>query len=1387
MTIAVLAEKPSVARDIAAVLGAKRAQEGLLAGNGYVVTWAIGHLVGLAEPQEMDPAWKTWRSDLLPMLPRNWDLVVHAGTRTHFARVKAVLNDPSVDHVVCATDAGREGELIFRYIYRAARCRKPVSRLWISSLTPDAIRSGFQRLRPGKDFDPLASAAEARSRADWLVGMNLSRAYTLRYDAGVLSVGRVQTPTLAMIVERELAIRDFVPEAYCEVEATFGAQEGAYAGTWFDPRARRGGNAPPPERLPGDGVQAEAIRARCEGREGEIQSAKGADKSMPPPLLHDLAELQRQANRLFGLRAETTLSVAQALYEKHKLITYPRTDSRHLSQDVAATLGPVVAAIAPAYGNAVAAGSGTRPLSTRFVQDAKVTDHHAIIPTAHPGRDKNLSRDEQRIYDLVCRRLLMAWHDPYETRVTTVITAVRSAQANDLFQSSGTMVTKMGWKVLDISSKGKGEGPELPSGLASGQRHPVRKVEVLPKETKPPKRYNDASLLTAMETAGKALDDRELEQAMRDRGLGTPATRAAILETLLSRGYVERDGKALVATERGISLIRVVDERVKSPSMTGAWEHALKRMEQGDGSLSGFMGRIETFVREVVDGVKTTPTGPRTPAPGSVGGPIERRREEREREAKQLAAPTEPEGDMGWAEEPPPWFVEQECVYEEGAPGEKREVRPVREARERTGSRPSTSTSPSTSPSTGTGGGTDLDSVLRQKFGFAAFRPFQREVCESVAEGTDGLLVMPTGSGKSLCYQLPGLARGGVTLVISPLIALMEDQTSKLRAVGLRAEQVHSGRSREQSRQACRGYLQGELDFLFIAPERLSVPGFPEMLARRKPTLIAVDEAHCISQWGHDFRPDYRLLGDRLPMLRPAPVLALTATATVRVQDDIVKQLGIPEARRFIRGFRRDNIGIEVVECRPADRGSHVRAALSDPGRLPAIVYVPTRKGADELAAKLGKKLRAGAYHAGMEADDRARVQEAFAAGRLDVVVATVAFGMGIDKANIRTVIHTSMPGSIEAYYQEIGRAGRDGEASRALLLFSWADRHLLEMFLEKSYPSVELLHRMLGFLPRRGEAREAWAERMRMDPAVVETGINKLWVHGAVRIDAHDQVTHGRSDWERDYLAIRGHREAQIESMFDYTRPGACRMVRLIRHFGDRDDDRTCGLCDTCQPSACVAARYRGPTGNEAKQMARILLEIDGWRGFASGALYRRLFEGSKVERNEFERWVDALAKAGLVVSVEETFEKDGKQIRYRRLLRGQEGSIEQVRLPDGLGKGGPEVGPVGKAKRVPVSKRPKGKGAASETQGAALAADAVADAVVMERLRGWRLQQAKSKRIPAFRVMTDRTLQAIAAELPSTKEALLRVHGVGPKLADKYGTKILQLVQEGRGQRMR
>ncbi|MFL5273490.1 MAG: DNA topoisomerase, partial [Anaeromyxobacteraceae bacterium] len=354
MTVAVIAEKPSVARSIADVLGATRKERGLCRGNGYVVTWAVGHLVALAEPHEMDPSWKAWRYERLPMLPREWALRVLEQTRDHFGVVAALLNSKEVERVVCATDAGREGELIFRYIMRKAGCHKPVERLWISSLTPDAIQAGFRRLRPGRDLDHLAAAAEARSRADWLVGMNFTRAYTLRHGPELLSVGRVQTPTLAMIVEREKAIRAFVPVDYCQVEATFGEERDRYSGVWFDPARSRADGEESWQRLPADGVLAESIRARCAGKSGEVVESVGTDRTFPPPLLYDLTELQRHANRLYGMTAQATLTAAQALYERHKLVSYPRTDSRHLSASVAASLGAVVESIAPAYGDDVA-------------------------------------------------------------------------------------------------------------------------------------------------------------------------------------------------------------------------------------------------------------------------------------------------------------------------------------------------------------------------------------------------------------------------------------------------------------------------------------------------------------------------------------------------------------------------------------------------------------------------------------------------------------------------------------------------------------------------------------------------------------------------------------------------------------------------------------------------------------------------------------------------------------------------------------------------------------------------------------------------------------------------------------------------------------------------
>ncbi len=605
-TVAVLAEKPSVARDIASVLGAVSQGDGYLHGNGYVVTWAIGHLAALAQPHEINPVWRQWRRDQLPMLPQQWPLVVYEKTKDQFEVVRKILTSPRISRVVCATDAGREGELIFRYIYEAAQCEKPFSRLWISSLTPDAIRQGFDALRPGSDYDRLADAARGRSRADWLVGMNLSRAYSLAYGED-LSVGRVQTPTLAMIVERELVIRSFVPEDYLEVVASFhpagGSNESRYQGTWF--REQRA------MRLPAGGEEAGRIVERARSGTAAIESIESETQRMAPLPLYDLTELQRHANRLFGFSAQQTLDVAQALYERHKLISYPRTDSRHLSQDVAATLPRVVEAIAAPYQAQLAPGTGERPLGRRFIDDAKVTDHHAIIPTTTGPEKAKLSGEERRIYDLVCRRLLSAWHDDYVWSVTTIITSIRNGEVVDRYHTSGTTVQQVGWKVLDIAVARKPEQKAeqaLPAGLKKDQAQEVVEVEAIGKKTRPPKRFTEATLLTGMETAGKTLDEKELSDAMKETGLGTPATRAAIIEVLLKRGYMIRNGKSLEATSKGIRLIEIVHPEVKSPAMTGQWEAYLTRIHRGQARLEPFLKGIEDYVREVVGKVGQAPS-----------------------------------------------------------------------------------------------------------------------------------------------------------------------------------------------------------------------------------------------------------------------------------------------------------------------------------------------------------------------------------------------------------------------------------------------------------------------------------------------------------------------------------------------------------------------------------------------------------------------------------------------------------------------------------------------------------------------------------------------------------------------------------------------------------
>ncbi len=1409
MTVAVVTEKPSVARDIAKVLGAHKRGEGYLQGGGYVVTWAIGHLVTLAQPHEIKPEWRPWRRDQLPMLPEAWPLVVSEKTREQFEVVRRLINAGSVERVVCATDAGREGELIFRYIYEAAGCQKPVSRLWISSLTADAIRQGFRQLQDGREFDALADAARGRSQADWLVGMNLSRAFTLTLDE-TLSVGRVQTPTLAMVVERELAIRAFVPEDYLEVEATFlplreedtGSDQGGspaskaiYRGIWFR------GEKPVPEarRLKADGEEAGQIVQRAQTGGAEVESIRAETRRMPPPLFYDLTELQRHANRLYGFNAKKTLGLAQNLYERSKLISYPRTDSRHLSQAVAVTLGDVVRAIQGPYQDLLAPGTGERPLGRRFVDDARVTDHHAIIPTPTSAKGVSLHADEQKIYDLICRRVLAAWHDDHLWSVTTVITTVTSPPPEegrepviDRYYSHGSAVQQLGWKVLDVGgpeagtskrtqvagkASKKAEAPAdeerqaLPPGLVKGQRQEVLDAKALAKKTRPPKRLTDATLLTAMETAGQTLDDKELSDAMKESGLGTPATRAEIIETLLRREYMERKGKMLEATDKGIRLIEVVHPQVKSPAMTGAWEAQLKRIQRGAGDLVRFMEGIEAYVRDVVDHVFSA-----DPATGNVGA--------RTRTPSSFSPSHRAKGESDAAGSHGGLSQAQPCLRNPSLRDDARLVT----------CSPRTPTDPD-----------KLGELLQSAFGLPSFRPYQEAVCRAVTQGQDALLVMPTGAGKSLCYQLPGLARAGTTLVVSPLIALMEDQVAKLKMLGLRAERIHSGRDRATSRQVCIDYLEGRLDFLFIAPERLSVPGFPEMLAKRKPVLIAVDEAHCISQWGHDFRPDYRMLDSRLPLLRPAPVIALTATATPLVQDDIARQLSIENAHRFIHGFRRINIAIEVAELGLAERRDAVRRVLAKAERRPAIVYAPTRKEAEALGAELQADVRAAAYHAGMTAAERERVQSAFLAGELDVIVATIAFGMGVDKPDVRTVIHTALPGSIEAYYQEIGRVGRDGKPSRAILLYSYADRRTHEFFHGRDYPDMAVLESMYAALTSARQSLRQLREQVGVDPEIFDKALEKLWVHGGVLIEQagaelEEWVSRGEDGWQPPYRAQSDHKLAQLTQITRYAEAHECRMRHLVRHFGDQEDaEEPCGQCDVCAPDACIVRRFRQPTPAEAVVGKRILEALGRRDAQGTGQLYRDVCGDGTPDRRAFERILGGLARAGLLHVSEDAFEKEGQVIRFQRASLTPAGAAEiraggvdvsaRIRLTD--------EGTSATKKRLTPAQRKQRKQRKAATQktgprtlqkrpheadlsGQTLVASEEAPPKLVAALKAWRLAEARKNKVPAFCIFNDRVLRALAATRPANQAELLGIAGIGSTLARKYGQQILSILGE-------
>ncbi|MDE3132953.1 MAG: DNA topoisomerase 3 [Acidobacteriota bacterium] len=620
----VIAEKPSVGRDLSKVLpGPFTKGEGVLEGPDHIITWAVGHLVQLADPDEYDAKYAKWRMPDLPIVPKKFKLVVRdERSKKQMTVVKRELDRDDVDGVVNACDAGREGELIFAYLYEKAGSKLPVKRLWLNSMTNSAIREAFATLHPSADFHTLEEAARSRSEADWIVGMNATRAATIRLRSsfdGAVSLGRVQTPTLAILARREQEIRAFVPEPYWVVDARFLAlpedPRRAYDGRFHAGAGTASGARGPRIK---SAEQAAAIVAACEGGTGTITKVEKRESKDRAPLLYDLTSLQREASNRYGYTASHTLSCAQRLYEEHKALTYPRTNSRYITSDMIPDIKPIARLVGGQREYAAAAayvtGLDMLPLG-RVVNNEKVTDHHAIIPTlaeSHPV--EKMRDDDHRIYDMVVRRFLAVFHPEAVFENTRVETTV----AEHVFRTRGRLLLVPGWRAVygeGVGADANASAPEdddegadqqLPK-LEQGERAKVHRVASEGKETKPPRRYSDASLLAAMETAGKLVDDEAMREAMKESGIGTPATRAAIIERLLQVGYIERDGRALVVTEKGMNVIRLLgDHALTSPSLTGEWEHRLANIETGTDTRTAFMADIAKFAEETVNQLDTT-------------------------------------------------------------------------------------------------------------------------------------------------------------------------------------------------------------------------------------------------------------------------------------------------------------------------------------------------------------------------------------------------------------------------------------------------------------------------------------------------------------------------------------------------------------------------------------------------------------------------------------------------------------------------------------------------------------------------------------------------------------------------------------------------------------
>ena len=577
----VIAEKPSVAQSIAAVLGATQRKDGYLEGNEYLVSWCVGHLVELAQPESYEEAWKKWSYESLPIIPQEWQHEVKSDTKAQYQILKKLMHDDRVDAVVCATDAGREGELIFRLTYNMAGCRKPMKRLWISSMEESAIRDGFHNLRPGSDYDNLYHSALCRQEADWIVGINGTRLFTVLYGGKALKVGRVQTPTLAMLVDRESKIMNFKKEAYYMAHIMGNGMDAVS------------------EHI-SDKTEAERIAGACENGQALVTSVVKEEKWVAPPKLYDLTTLQRDANRLFGFTAKQTLEYTQSLYEK-KLVTYPRTDSQYLSDDMEGTAKNVIEAIF----NSLLFEQNImfNPDIKRILNSKKVTDHHAIIPTMEIIKQdlKAIPESEMKILSLCANRLLCATGEKHIYNSTKAEITCN----NIVFKVSGKEVWKNGWKEFEdffknsyktAEDKSDAEEEKKLPELREGMTIAVEQTRVSEHFTQPPKHYTEDSLLSAMERAGAEDMGDEVER----KGLGTPATRADIIEKLVKDGFVKREKKQMIPTEDGMKLITILPDVVKSPKLTADWENELTLVSKGEVAAEQFMSGIEVMVTDLV-------------------------------------------------------------------------------------------------------------------------------------------------------------------------------------------------------------------------------------------------------------------------------------------------------------------------------------------------------------------------------------------------------------------------------------------------------------------------------------------------------------------------------------------------------------------------------------------------------------------------------------------------------------------------------------------------------------------------------------------------------------------------------------------------------------------